>query len=136
MSLVVIAELLRIITAAVAALLLPPEVAAAAPVWLLLVAVWFPVAFAAVALVPVMFCCCAMAVSLPMMDENPDRSAAAANIPIIGIAGDMLLTVEKWPLGFRHNVKSFECHFALCCSFLLHDDISIVNTIIYVCCSK
>jgi hypothetical protein len=73
---------------------------------LLLVADWFPVAFAAVAfaavafaavafaavafaavaLVPVMFCCCAMAVSLPMTDENPDRSAAAANIPIIGIA--------------------------------------------------
>src|SRR5918994_3167606 len=27
-------------------------------------------------------------------------------------------------------------HLALYCSFLLHDDVSIVNTIIYVCCSK
>jgi hypothetical protein len=35
--------------------------------------------------VPVIFCC-AMAVSLPMTDNNPERSAAATNIPAIGIA--------------------------------------------------
>ena len=80
--------------------MLPPEVAAAAAVWLLLVAVWFPVAFAAVAfaavaLVPVMFCCCAMAVSLPMTDENPDRSAAAANIPVIGTAASTLAVLLR-----------------------------------------
>jgi hypothetical protein len=44
-----------------------------------------PVAFIAVALAAVMFCC-AKAVSLPMTDKNPNRSAAATNIPAIGIA--------------------------------------------------
>jgi hypothetical protein len=46
---------------------------------------------AVVALVPVTFCC-AMAVSLPMTDNNPNRSAAATNIPAIGIA-DVALAV-------------------------------------------
>jgi hypothetical protein len=47
------------------------------------------VALVAVALLPVTFCC-AMAVSLPMTDNNPNSSAAATNIPAIGIANVVL----------------------------------------------
>ena len=77
----------------VAPAVLLPSVVGAVPVWLP-AAVWFPVvapvalaavALAAVALVPVIFCC-AMAVSPPMTHNNPNRSAAATNIPAIGIA--------------------------------------------------
>jgi hypothetical protein len=70
------------------AVLFPPDVPAL--VWLP-AAVWFPAAVipvalpAVVALVDVIFCC-AMAVSLPIRNNNPDMSAAAANIPAIGIA--------------------------------------------------
>lgn len=37
--------------------------------------------------------CCAMAVSLPMMDNNPERSAAATNIPATGIAAINLVVL-------------------------------------------
>jgi hypothetical protein len=49
------------------------------------------VALVAVALVAVKFCC-AMAVSLPMTDNNPERNATAINIPAMDIA-DIALAV-------------------------------------------
>ena len=89
--------------------MLPPALVAV-PVWLP-VAVWFSVvvpvalvavALVAVALVPVTFCC-AIAVSLPMTDNNPDINAAATNIPAMGIAAIalavlLLLLLSSGPL--------------------------------------
>jgi hypothetical protein len=37
----------------------------------------------------------------------------------LGIAGEILLIVDKWRLGFRQNVKSYECHFLLSLFHLL-----------------
>ena len=71
---------------------------------------FIPVALPAeVALVPVMFSC-AMAVSLPMTDNNPESNAAATNIPVIGIAAValvvlVLLLVLSGPLRGFINVN-------------------------------
>ena len=64
--------------------------------------------------------CCAMAVSLPMMDNNPERSAAAANIPATGIAAInlavLVLLVLSGPLcGFIDANEGMKLNYFCIC---------------------